>query len=85
VLLAYDFPLLGVFWSFLFIAVWVAWLLLLVHVIVDIFRRRDLRGVAKAGWLMLILFLPIVGVVGYTVIQKGQIGQDVEHLPAYRR
>jgi hypothetical protein len=54
-------------------------------VIVDIFRRRDLRGVAKAAWLLGILLLPIVGVIGYTVIQKGQIGQDVEHLPAYRR
>ena len=83
--LAYDFPMLGVFWSLLFIAVWFAFILLLVHVIVDIFRRRDLRGVAKAAWLLGIFLLPIVGVIGYTVIQKGQIGQDVEHLPAYRR
>ena len=34
---------------------------------VDNFRRRDHHGVAKAGWTVLILFLPVIGALIYIV------------------
>ena len=39
------------------------WVHLLVWIIIDIFRRHDLGGGAKAGWLILVLVLPFIGVV----------------------
>ena len=42
-MLAYDFPILGLFWTFMFWFLWLAWILLLFRVIVDIFRSRDPR------------------------------------------
>lgn len=33
--------------------------------LVDVFRRRDLSGVAKAAWVILILWIPIIGLLIY--------------------
>jgi hypothetical protein len=34
---------------------------------VDNFRRRDHHGAAKAGWTILILFIPILGALIYII------------------
>ena len=73
--LAYDFPLMGLFWSIMWFAVLVGWIAVVFYVIIDVFRRRDLRGIAKAGWLALVFFLPVIGVFGYLAF-KG-VGSDV--------
>jgi len=46
-MLAYDYPLLGVFWSVFIFFLFLAWLMLLFRVFADIFRS-DMGGVAKA-------------------------------------
>lgn len=46
---------------FIFIPMMIAWL----FTAIDIFRRSDIGGLAKFGWLMLILFLPILGMLIY--------------------
>ena len=61
-MLAYDYPLLGVFWTFMFWFLWIAWILLLFRVISDIFRSRDLGGVGKAFWALFVIVLPWLGV-----------------------
>ena len=47
-MLAYDYPLLGVFWSLFMFAMFVLWIFIVVYVFIDNFRRRDHGGVAKA-------------------------------------
>ena len=68
---AYDYPLLGFFWTMMFWFLWIAWILLLFHVIADIFRSRDMGGVAKALWLIFVVIVPWLGVLVY-VIARGQ-------------
>ena len=46
------------------------WIYLVVTVVADVFRSHDLSGWAKAGWLALIVLLPLVGVLIY-VIARG--------------
>jgi hypothetical protein len=46
------------------------WIAMAVTVVVDIFRSHDLSGWAKAGWIVLIVLLPLVGVLIY-VIARG--------------
>ena len=58
-LLAY--PFLDVLWSMLVFFVWIAWFLLLFHVIGDVFRRRDASGAKKTLWLIFVLFVPFLG------------------------
>jgi hypothetical protein len=64
-MLASTYPLLDIFFTLLILAGLVVWLVLLVLVIMDIFRSGDLRGAAKAAWLIIVLILPLVGVVLY--------------------
>ena len=49
------------------IFVWAALIWMFILVFGDIFRRRDLSGVAKAGWVFLIVILPFVGCLIYLI------------------
>ena len=44
----------------------------------DIFRRNDLSGVAKAGWLLLLIVLPFLGALIYIAMRPKVTAQDVE-------
>lgn len=70
VVLAYDYPVLGVFWTVLFITVGVMWFILLLRVVADIFRDHTMGGLAKTGWLLCVLLLPFLGVFIY-IIARG--------------
>ena len=63
--------LLSMFWLFLFIA----WIWLVISVFIDIFRSDDLCGWGKAGWTIVVLFLPLIGVLIY-VIARGDKMQE---------
>ena len=66
-MLAYDYPLMGVFWSMMWFFLWITWLMLLFRVIGDIFRSRDLGGGAKALWLFVVIVMPFLGVFIYMI------------------
>jgi Phospholipase_D-nuclease N-terminal len=68
-MLAYDYPLLGVFWSILIFAIWAMWIFIVIWVFIDNFRRTDHHGVAKALWFLFIVFVPIVGVLVYLIVR----------------
>jgi hypothetical protein len=61
---------------------WVIWIWLLVTIFGDLFRRSDVSGWAKAGWVVLMLALPFVGVLIYLIAQSRGMaerrGQDVQ-------
>ena len=57
VTLAYDFPLLGVFWSLFMFALFILWIFIVIWCFVDNFRRRDHHGLAKALWFLFIVFV----------------------------
>jgi Phospholipase_D-nuclease N-terminal len=46
---------------------WFAIIWMFVAVFADILRRRDLSGWAKAGWSVLILILPFLGILIYLI------------------
>jgi hypothetical protein len=79
--LAYDYPLLGVFWSLVLFSMFVLWIFTVIWALIDNFRRRDHHGLAKALWFLFILFLPIFGVFVYLVTRPADVetlyGQDV--------
>ena len=57
-MLAYDYPLLGMFWTLLWFFLFVVWIMLLFRVFGDIFRSHDMGGWAKALWSLFIIILP---------------------------
>ena len=74
-MLAYDYPILGLFWTMLIIFLWIAWLMLLFKVIFDIFRSHDMGGVAKAFWAIFVIIIPWLGVLVY-LIARGRSMQE---------
>ncbi len=64
-MLAYDFPLLGVFWSLVLLFVFVMLAFVVIYTFIDNFRRSDHSGAAKAGWALLIIVFPLLGALIY--------------------
>ena len=62
---------LSMLWFFLF----VTWFWLLITVCSDLFRSRDLSGLAKAGWALFVVFLPYLGVFSYLALRGHKIGE----------
>jgi hypothetical protein len=67
-------PLLDLFWTILIIFLFVAWIWVLISVVIDVFRN-DISGWAKALWVLLIVFLPILGVLAYLVVHGSDMSQ----------
>ena len=78
-MLAYDYPLLGAFWTVLWIFIWVMWIFLLFRIIGDLFRDHGMSGWGKAAWLIFLLFFPFLGVFVYVIARGNSMGQrDIE-------
>jgi hypothetical protein len=67
--IAADYPLLDVFWTILIFFAWIAWIWILVVILTDVFRRRDIGGWAKAAWVVFLIVLPFLGVLVYLIAQ----------------
>ena len=81
-MLAYDYPLLGVFWTMFVLFIWIAWIFILVKVLSDVFRSDDMSGAIKALWVIFIIFLPFLGTFVY-LIARGK-GMGERDLASYR-
>ena len=76
-MLAYDYPILGVFWSMLIFFLFFAWLILLFRVFADIFRS-DMGGFAKAIWSIFVILVPFLGVFIYVIVHgDGMRSRDI--------
>ncbi|WP_329561515.1 SHOCT domain-containing protein [Kitasatospora sp. NBC_01266] len=64
-----NYPMLNLFWTMLEFFVWLLWLFLLFKVITDIFRSHDMSGWGKAGWMIVVILLPFLGVLLYVIFR----------------
>jgi tellurite resistance protein TehA-like permease len=64
-MLAYDYPLLGAFWTTFVLALFVILLYLLFRIFADIFRSPDMGGFAKVLWIILVIVVPVLGIIAY--------------------
>ena len=54
-------------WFFLFfVEIW-----LMIAVFTDLFQSSDLSGWAKAGWVVLVILFPLIGILAYLIV-RGQ-------------
>jgi Phospholipase_D-nuclease N-terminal/Short C-terminal domain len=66
--IATSYPFLGIFWSMLIFFAWVIFVWIAITVLIDVFRRDDLSGWAKAAWVVLVIIAPFVGVLIYLIV-----------------
>lgn len=78
-MIAYDYPLLGVFWTMLMFFLWFAWLMLLFRIFGDIFRDSELSGWGKALWSIFVIILPLLGTLIYLIARgDGMARRDLK-------
>jgi hypothetical protein len=69
VLIAADYPFLEVLWTMIIFFAWVIYIWIVITVLVDVFRRHDISGGGKAGWVVFVIILPFLGVLIYLIAQ----------------
>ena len=84
-MLAASYPFLDVMWTMLVFFVWILWFWLLFTVWFDVFRRDDISGWGKAGWLIFTVVLPFLGVFVYLIVENdGMTKRNLERSRAGR-
>jgi hypothetical protein len=79
VVLAADYPFLDVFWTLIIFFAWVVWIWMMIIILTDVFRRKDIGGWAKAAWVVFLIILPFVGVLVYLIAEhKGMEERQTE-------
>jgi hypothetical protein len=72
-MLATNYPILDIFLTTLYFFIFIIWLWLLFMVFIDIFRSHDLKGWAKALWVIGIIVMPYLGVLLYLIFRGGKM------------
>ena len=67
VLAATNYPFLDLLWDILIFFAWVIYIWIAITVLIDVFRRRDISGWAKAAWVIFVIVLPYIGVLAYLI------------------
>ena len=80
-----GYPLLDIMWTMFVFFCWVIWFWLLISIFSDLFRRDDVSGWLKAGWVVLLVVLPFLGVLIYLIANtKGMAERRNREVKAYQ-
>jgi putative oligomerization/nucleic acid binding protein/phospholipase D-like protein len=67
--IAADYPFLDVLWTLIIFFAWVVWIWIMVVILTDLFRRKDVSGWGKAAWVIFLIVLPFIGTLAYLIAQ----------------
>ncbi len=71
-MLADSYPFLNLVWTMFVFFAFVIWVSLVIMVMIDNFKRHDHSGLAKAGWTVFVIFLPLIGVLVYMIARPSE-------------
>ena len=54
-----------IMWSIFWLFLMIAWFWVMISVVSDVFRSKDLNGFKKALWIAFVILLPWLGVLAY--------------------
>ncbi len=77
-MLATEWSFGSVIWTMVVLFFWVMAIWIFIAIFADIFRRNDLSGLAKAGWIFLIFIVPFLGALIYIIARPKMTAQDKE-------
>ena len=64
-----DYPLGDLLWTFVVFFALLIFFWLVITTFGDLFRRHDMSGWGKAGWIAFVLLLPLIGSLTYLITQ----------------
>jgi hypothetical protein len=62
-----DFSFLDLIWTIITVYALFVLIMMMFSIVADLFRDRELSGWAKAGWIIILLVLPLIGILLYVV------------------
>jgi hypothetical protein len=74
-LIGSDYPFLDIFWTLIIFFAWVIWFWLLITILADVFRRHDIGGGKKTLWVLFVIFVPLIGVLTYLLVNSGGMAE----------
>jgi Short C-terminal domain/Phospholipase_D-nuclease N-terminal len=74
-LFAADYPFMDVLWTMIIFFAWVVWIWMMIVILSDVFRRRDIGGWAKAAWTAFLILLPFLGAFVYLIANHDAIAE----------
>src|SRR5262245_40370007 len=77
-LTATSYPFLNILWDILIIFAWLIFIWIAITVLIDVFRRHDLSGWAKAAWVVFVVILPWIGVLAYLIFNHSGMSERSE-------
>lgn len=85
-IVGYDYPILGFFWSVLILFIWIAWIFLLFRVFADVFRNHEMGGFVKALWIIFVILVPFLGVLVYVIVHGNSMAKrDIQQAQAQQQ
>jgi hypothetical protein len=73
--IAADYPFLDILWTMIIFFSWVVWIWIMIVILTDVFRRRDIGGWAKAGWVVFLIVLPFLGALVYLIAEHNGMNE----------
>ena len=70
-----DVHLSDIIWSMLWLFFLFIWIMILVQVLIDLFRDHEMSGVAKALWVIALVFLPFITVFVYIIARGSRMAE----------
>jgi len=62
-------PFLDIIWSMFVFFLLIAWIWVVISVVSDVFRSKDIGGFSKAFWVLFVIIIPWLGVLTYILIR----------------
>jgi hypothetical protein len=73
--IAADYPFLEVVATLVIFFAWAAWIWMMILILTDVFRRRDVGGWTKAAWTVFLIALPFIGALAYLISQHDHMAE----------
>ena len=70
-----DVSFIDIFWSMLWFFFLFIWIMILVHILSDLFRDHTLSGATKTLWVLFLVFLPFLAVFIYLIVRGKGMGE----------
>jgi hypothetical protein len=84
-LIAADYPFLDILWTMVIFFTWVVWIWIMIIILTDVFRRRDISGWLKAAWVVVLIIFPFLGALIYLIAEhNGMAERSAEQAKAVR-
>jgi hypothetical protein len=64
---AADYPFLNILWTMIIFFAWVIWIWMMIAILTDVFRRRDMSGWGKAAWTVFLIVVPFLAALIYLI------------------